>query len=165
MRTRVTLGLVLFAFWMLLSGYFTPLLLSLGVISCVGVILIVWRMELLEDEVHPRYLGRIVFFYLPWLFMEIVKSNIAVAKIILRPKMGIRPTVFNAGTSQKTELGIVVYANSITLTPGTVTMGIEDGTLSVHALDLEFADDVLTGEMDRKVSAVEYIQKNKKETL
>lgn len=165
MRARVTLGLILFAFWILLSGYFTPLLLGLGAASCVGVALIVRRMELLEDEVHPRYLGKIVLSYLPWLFMEIIKSNIAVAKIILRPEMGVRPTVFHIGTSQKTELGVVVYANSITLTPGTVTMGIENGRLSVHALDQGFADDVLTGEMDRRVSAVEYVQKNRKEIL
>ena len=165
MRARISLGLILFAFWVLLSGYFTPLLLGLGVASCVGVALIIRRMELLENEVHPRYLSRIAFSYLPWLFMEIIKSNIAVAKIILRPKMDIRPTVFYVGTGQKTELGVVVYANSITLTPGTVTMAVEGDTLTVHALDQGFADDVLTGEMDRHVSAAEYVQENRKEIL
>ena len=93
--------------------------------------------------------------YWPWLAWEIVKANIDVARVILDPKIPITPKVLNINTLQVTELGHVFYANSITLTPGTVTLGLENGALEVHALTPAAIEGLLSGEMDRRVHAVE----------
>ena len=86
---------------------------------------------------------------------EIVKANIDVARIILHPKMPITPTILDIKASQVTELGHVFYANSITLTPGTVTLRLRDGLMEVHALTPTAIEGLLGGEMDRRVRAVE----------
>ena len=84
-----------------------------------------------------------------------MKSNVAVAKIIVDPKLPISPCVIKVKASQADELGHVVYANSITLTPGTVSINMSDHEIEVHALTNEFAEEVESGEMDRRVTATE----------
>ena len=93
--------------------------------------------------------------YWLWLGYEIVKANIDVTKQILSPSLPIAPTVFRLKASQRDELGQVIYANSITLTPGTVTMDIHDGVFTVHALHKDAADDLALGDMDRRVTALD----------
>ena len=95
--------------------------------------------------------------YWPWLIVEIIKANIDVARIIVAPKMKTGLCVFECDASQKSDIGQVAYANSITLTPGTVTIGMENGRLTVHALTFEGRDGILAGEMDRRVSNMENI--------
>ena len=95
------------------------------------------------------------FVYLPWLLWEIVKSNIDVAKIILNPKLPMRPHIIRVASSQKSDVGMATFANSITLTPGTITLAIREGEIIVHALADEFADGLQNGEMDRRVTAFE----------
>jgi multicomponent Na+:H+ antiporter subunit E len=92
--------------------------------------------------------------YWPWLIKEIVMANIEVAKAITRTSMDIEPTVIRLKASQTSELGRVIYANSITLTPGTVTIGLEGEDLTVHALTRRSKEGLETGEMDRKVTAM-----------
>jgi multicomponent Na+:H+ antiporter subunit E len=151
----VSLGLVLFVTWLLLSGFFEPLLLSLGVASSVAVVWIAHRMDVVDHEGHPVHLGARVIAYWPWLMGEIVKANIDVAKRIVDPRLPIQPSVFWTKTSQKSELGQVIYANSITLTPGTVSVRVVDGSILVHALTDQAAADVEQGGMDRRVTALE----------
>ncbi len=152
----VSLGVVLFGFWLLLSGHFhDPLLLGLGAASCVLVLIIAHRMDVIDHESHPHHLGWRVIVYFPWLVWEITKANIAVAKIILDPKLPISPVLFWLRGSQKTEVGRVVYANSITLTPGTVTVDMVGDRLEIHALTREAAEDLMSGAMDRRVTRVE----------
>ena len=91
----------------------------------------------------------------PWLMWQIVKSNIDVARIILQREPSISPTMFLVEAGQKTELGHVIYANSITLTPGTITVDVIDGKLEIHALTKEAAAELETGEMDRRVTRME----------
>lgn len=148
----VSLGFVLYAVWLLLSGHFEPLLLGLGVISCIVVVLIARRMEVLDREGHPIHLMRGAFGYWPWLLWEIVKSNVDVARRILRPSLPISPTLVRLTPTQKSDLGLVVYANSITLTPGTITIDVEPGSLLVHAIAREGAESLAAGEMDRRVT-------------
>ena len=93
--------------------------------------------------------------YWPWLFWEIVKANIDVARIILKKEISIRPLLFRTPADQKSELGQVTYANSITLTPGTVSIAVGESMIDVHALTQEAAEDVQKGHMNRRVCQME----------
>lgn len=137
------------------SAHFHGLILGLGVASCAGVAAIQWRID--RDAVAPatyRLISRSVL-YFPWLFLEIIKSNLHVARIILTPALPIRPHLIRVPASQQTEVGRVIYANSITLTPGTISLDLRDDEILVHALDDSVAQDLKTGAMDRKVAALE----------
>ncbi|MDJ0942024.1 MAG: Na+/H+ antiporter subunit E [Kiloniellales bacterium] len=151
----ISLGILLAIIWLTLSGFFQPLLLALGVVSCVAVVLIAHRMDVIDHEGHPIHLGWRILAYWVWLSWEIVKSNIDVARRILNPALPISPRLIRVTASQKSELGHVIYANSITLTPGTVSMLVQDRTILVHAIAEEMAEDLDSGEMDRRVTAVE----------
>lgn len=154
MANSISLWVFLYVFWLLLSGHTEPLLLGFGAASCALVVYIAHRMDLIDHEGHPSHLSFRILPYWAWLCWEIVKSNIDVAKIILSPKLPISPVMFKTKASQSRELGQVIYANSITLTPGTVTVGLEDGILEIHALTIAGAEGVLNGEMDRRVCRV-----------
>jgi multicomponent Na+:H+ antiporter subunit E len=142
------------AMWLLLSGHFEPLLLGFGVASVIVVVAISWRMDVVDREGHPIHLGRGALTYIPWLLVEIAKSNINVARQIVDPRLPISPKRLKVKASQKSELGQVVYANSITLTPGTVSLIVEDGYIDVHALTAASAESLAAGEMDRRVTAM-----------
>ncbi|WP_205618837.1 Na+/H+ antiporter subunit E [Terasakiella pusilla] len=154
MASSISLWVFLYVFWFLLSGHTEPLLLGFGAISCAVVVFIAYRMDVIDHEGHPSHLSFRIIPYWVWLCIEIVKSNIDVAKVILSPKLNISPVMFKTKANQSRELGQVIYANSITLTPGTVTLGLEDGILEIHALTIEGAKGVLSGEMDRRVCKV-----------
>ncbi len=153
----IGVGVFCFILWVLLSGYFTPLLLSFGVLSSTLVALLAWRMEVIDRERLPLRLNinSHIFSYWPWLLWQIVKANIDVTRRILDPKLPIGPTLFSMKLPQSSDLGQVIYANSITLTPGTITTYLSDGRIDVHALTQEAADEVLEGEMSRRVVALE----------
>jgi multicomponent Na+:H+ antiporter subunit E len=151
----VSLGLVLFGVWMLLSGHFATLLVGLGLVSTGVVVYLAHRMDVADDEGHPVHLMWRAIFYIPWLIKEIAKANIDVARAIIDPSLPINPTIVTTEGSQRDDLGLVAYANSITLTPGTVTIGLEGSTMTVHALTGGAGEDLMSGEMDRRVSAME----------
>ncbi|MFP6711822.1 MAG: Na+/H+ antiporter subunit E [Rhodospirillales bacterium] len=155
MLRKLGLALTLFAFWLLLSGIYEPLLLSLGVVSSLFVAWIAHRMDVVDHEGFPIHIGPKGITYWPWLIWEIIKANIDVALIIIKPDLEISPIMFRAEASQKTEVGQVIYANSITLTPGTVTVGVNEGTVDVHALTIGAADEVISGRMDRRACQME----------
>jgi len=151
----VGLWLMLFAVWLALSGHYTPLLLGFGVGSCTLTVYIAWRMDVTDHEGVPIYMVGRFLLYLPWLLKEILVANINVAKIILSPSLPINPIMVVFGSTQKTDLGRVLYANSITLTPGTITIGVEGHDFEIHALtaaDLETNEE---DEMDRRCTWVE----------
>ena len=139
----------------MLSGYFEPLLLGLGLASCLLSTWIAWRMDVVDHEGHPIHLSWRAPLYWSWLAWEIVKSNIDVAKIILSPSLPISPRVITLRASQPDELGHVIYANSITLTPGTVSIDVIGHSIEVHALTEESAAALETGDMDRRVRRME----------
>lgn len=151
----VLMGLVLAAVWLLLSGLFKPLLMSLGAFSVLLVLVLAHRMRVVDAETHPVWAALHYVPYWPWLTVEIVKSSIEVARRVLSPSMPISPTVFEVRSSQKTMVGRVVLANSITLTPGTVTLDIDGDRLRVHALSQDTVEAMRDGEMDRRVSRAE----------
>ena len=151
----ISLGLALFAVWLLLSGMFEPLLIAFGIGSCLLVLWIAWRMDVVDREGHPIHLGWRIIFYWIWLGWEIAKANIDVARRIIDPKLPIGPVLVELKTSQKSDLGQVIYANSITLTPGTVSVRVRQDSILVHAVAKSLADDLAGGEMDRRVTSVE----------
>lgn len=155
MRYSIGLGLVLVAVWLLLSGHYTTLLLSLGAVSCAGVLGISLRMNVVDREGAPVELPLRALGYLPWLLWEIMKANLDVASRILRPRMPIDPRLVTVRCTQKHDIGRVVYANSITLTPGTVSVDTRGDEITVHALTAEAAKDLLEGSMDRRVTRME----------
>ncbi|MBT3917429.1 MAG: cation transporter [Rhodospirillaceae bacterium] len=155
MIRKLGLALALFTLWLLLSGIFEPLFISLGIISSLFVAWIAHRMEVADHEGFPIHLGPKAVTYWPWLIWEIIKANIDVALIIIKPKLEISPVLFRSPASQKTEVGQVTYANSITLTPGTITVAVNDGSVDVHALTSGAADEVISGRMDRRACQME----------
>lgn len=155
MKRGLILFVALFGVWLLLSGHYTQTLMTYGALSCLGVVLLVGYLGILDEEALPAHLGIRPLLYGPWLLKEIFVSNLSVAKVILSPDLPIRPRILRVDASQKTDVGRVTYANSITLTPGTVTLDVRDGKLLVHALTTDSAEGLLSGEMDRRVARLE----------
>ena len=157
MIRAVGLGLLMLGFWMILSGSLTiehSLLQRFAVGSCLAVIYIARRMDFIDHEGLPLSLGGRFLGYFPWLMKETFKCNVIVAKIILDSRLPISPrmTIFKSG--QSTDLGRFIYANSITLTPGTIVTDINGQELQVHCLTMEDTQSE-EDEMDLRVTKVE----------
>ena len=143
----------LMSMWLLMSGYYTALITGLGVVSVFFATLMATRVNAQDSEGLPLHMMARLPGYLLWLFREIAVSNIVTIKLILfRPP---EPVVFRTRYTQKTPAGVATYANSITLTPGTVTVDIDDRGFLVHALSPELGEGIKDGEMDRRVTRVE----------
>ena len=149
-------ALGLFLLWLGLSGHYTPLILSFGVASCLGVCILANRLGVLEPDGRSfAFLFRLGL-YLPWLAREIVLSNIEVIKLVWHPRLPIRPQLVRATSSQCTPIGLAAFANSITLTPGTLSLDADEaGVVVVHALNDATADSLRGGEMNRRCTALE----------
>jgi multicomponent Na+:H+ antiporter subunit E len=150
-----SLGLVLYVFWLLLSGYLTPFLLAAGAGSAITVLLLARWMKIVDREGHPIQMAGAVVLYWPWLVKEIAKSAWDVSRIILDPRLPISPTLVRFKPLQKTQAGLATHANSITLTPGTITVEASQEEFLVHALTRSGGAGVIDSEMDRRVSKVE----------
>ena len=147
---------VLFLHWILWSGKFDAFHLSLGVISCALVTFMSHDLYFKRKKVSSKILVEAVRFikYVPWLFYQIVLSNIHVASLVLSPSMPIDPKMIRYKTRLKSDISLATLANSITLTPGTITADIHEGEFYVHALSKKVADDLMTGEMEDKVAYI-----------
>ena len=165
MARSIGLGVALFGFWLLLSGIYTPLLIILGIFSSALVAWIAHRMNVADHEGFPIHFSLKAITYWPWLFWEIIKANIAVSRVILKKVISVHPILFRIPADQKTELGQVTYANSITLTPGTVSIAVGEGMIDVHALTQEAADDLKTGRMNERACRLEGIDHDRMETI
>jgi multicomponent Na+:H+ antiporter subunit E len=155
LRHVINMTLFLFAVWLVLSGHYTALLLGLGALSVLFVVLLATRVELVDREVVLVLLKPRALLYWLWLGGEIIKSNIDVTLRILDPKLRISPNVIRVRATQRSDLGRVTYANSITLVPGTVAMSVEADEITVHALTRQVAADLQRGEMDRRITEME----------
>ena len=153
MLRSVLLFFILLLVWLLLSGHYTFLIISLGIVSCLFCVYLTRRANILDNELLPVTFFPRIFQYIIWLIKEIIVSNIITAKVILTSSEN--PEIFVVKCSQKTPEGKTTYANSITLTPGTVTTDIKNNILEVHALTSDFGDDVRSGDMDKKVTWLE----------
>lgn len=157
MRYLLT-ALTLFGLWLLMSGVYKPLVIGLGAASSLLAAYVVARMaqaadsDPIEVKINPVEMIK----YFAWLLVEIGKSNLAVTKAIMGRRLKIKPHFFKAPYSQKTDLGQTAFANSITLTPGTITVEIEDGDFWVHAIEYENGTLNELADMDRRVTQVEW---------
>ena len=155
MKHTISLFLTLIAFWLLNSGHYSLLITSLGFASIALVLVITHKMDVVDNESQPVYLSTKIFGYYMWLIKEIIKANITVVKHIWLGGNSISPTLKTIKISQKTDMGKVIYANSITLTPGTVAIDLVDNQITVHALVYKDIEALETGEMDRRVTLLE----------
>lgn len=151
----VSLFLALLLFWLVLSGHYKPFLVGAGVLAAAACIVVAKRMGASDSEGHPLHLFRGALTYWPWLAREIIKSGWAVTRLIVHPRLPISPTMTRVVASQRTAAGLATYANSITLTPGTITTAVDGNVLTVHALVRESALDLEGGTMDRRVARFE----------
>jgi len=150
----VILGVLLMLVWVLWSGYFKPLLLGLGVFSSALVVYLAHRMQLRDsDATEPRFLWRLTHYW-GWLAWQVLRSSLEVTRVVLSPKLPISPTVTEFDTRCSRPLDQAILGNSITLTPGTLTIQLTDGHFVVHALTGAGARDVADGEMERRVVAL-----------
>ncbi len=153
MRPVASLSPFLLVLWLSNSGHYGPLMLSLGGVSIALVLLISYRMGLLGPPVPVRF-ARLPRYWL-WLMAEIVKANIEVVGQIWRGADSLSPAIGRLPLPQKEDLTRVLYANSITLTPGTITIRLDEDTLEVHALNVASLTALEQGEMSQRVLALE----------
>ena len=152
---RISLLLMLFvSAWLLWSGLFKPLLLGLGAFSCLLVTYLTHRLGYTDHNefkvnFNLRFLG-----YWTWLGKEIVRSSLEVARVILDPRLPISPRIVEIQATARHPVDQVILGNSITLTPGTIALDVHDGVLQVHTLTQEGADELMSGEMDRRIAAL-----------
>lgn len=155
MRHKISLSIILLVFWLLNSGHYNYLILALGAASIAIVVLIAHRMDVVDHESQTIHLSLEYPRFGLWLIKEIVVANLTVVKHIWLGNKTITPTVKVIKASQTTDVGKVIYANSITLTPGTVTLGLVNDEIMVHALIQENIVALESGDMDSRVSRLE----------
>ncbi len=152
MTYGVGLTVFLVLLWFTLSGHYTlsgdyPLIIGLGVLSIVGTVALTFRMRILDRETVPILPALPLMLYWVWLGREILNANLAVVKLVMRPEIDVEPRLVRVPAEQRSGLGHAVFANSITLTPGTVTIDVEEDGFLVHALDTSFTDPAGFAEM------------------
>ena len=153
-RAYLMFTALLIAAWVLWSGMFKPLLLGLGAFSCALAGYIAVRMGYFESRTFAlRFNLRLLGFW-AWLLKEIVKSSVEVARIVLSRNLQLSTRVVEIDVSNLSLVDQAILGNSITLTPGTLTLDADDDKLLVHALTVEGADALENGEMMRRVAAI-----------
>lgn len=155
MRYSFSLAILLAVLWLGISGVYKPLLLMMGAGSVVFVVWMSRRMDVVGVEHNPVLYSWRLPVYWVWLLREVVKSNLHVARTVLSPGTRIDPQVVKLPVELASPIGKVTYANSITLTPGTVTLLLEDESVDVHALTRASAEGLATRAMERKIDWLE----------
>lgn len=156
MGRYIVLALALAVLWLLLSGFFDkPLLLILGVLSVALTVYLSARAGVIDDEGTPVSLLPGILGYWAWLLFEIGKSNVIVAREALAIHPRLSPTWIRAPMPPRTAAGKVTFANSITMTPGTVSVRIKEDVILVHALTEALADEQGIAAMGARVARAE----------
>ena len=147
----ISLGALLFALWLGLSGQINALMISLGVASTIAIVAITHRMDTIDKETYPAHMNLLLLRF--WLFLarEVIFANIDVVKRIFKPGKNISPQLFELPLTLKTDLSRVIYANAITMTPGTVSANLDKKTITIHTLSIESAQDLSNGRMANAV--------------
>ncbi|MFC1575948.1 Na+/H+ antiporter subunit E [Gemmatimonadota bacterium] len=151
----IVLFLSLFGFWFLLSGYLEPLILAFGAGSAGLVTYVCWRMDRQDRYTFPFLFNWRAILYMAWLVREIFRANVNVARIILDPKLPISPIVVPFRARMRSDLCRFIYANSITLTPGTITTWTQGEVLRIHALTWREVDGREEDDMAKRICAME----------
>ncbi len=154
MRYFLSLAAILVVLWLGISGVYTPVVLGLGAASVVLVLWLSARMQVVGSEHNPTLFSWRLPFYWLWLFWQVVLANVHVAGLVLRPDR-VAPRILRAPVGHGSDVARVTYANSITLTPGTITLQLADDHVDVHAIDEASAAGVEDGEMAERVRWLE----------
>lgn len=149
------LAATLSAFWLLLSGHYTPLLLGFGAASVGLVLWLSRRMALVDHEAHHLKFGRRVPAYWGWLAREILISSWDITRRVIRGGSQLDPVLYRLETPGLSDVALVTYANSLTLTPGTLAVDVEHDHMNVHALHPELMAGVATDTMGARVRVLE----------
>ena len=157
-RAAFYLFVVVSGLWLVWSGHLSfshPLLGIVGLVSASLVVWLCWKMDLVDDETVPLHLTPGTLRYVPWLAWQVILSSLDVLRRCIT--LDVEPEVLTVEGSQRTDVGLVSYANSITLTPGTTSIDSDavQHLITVHAISKTTADSLRGGEMDRRVAAVE----------
>ncbi len=145
-------AILLSIFWLLLSGFLQPLLLSFGAISVSAVLLILYRMDVIDKEQIQLQSFHKIFHYLIWLIGQIAISSFHVTKLVWGNAKDISPSLDKVSLKDIPADKRVLYANSITLTPGTLSVDLDENEISVHALESSSIEELKEGSMQRKIS-------------
>jgi multicomponent Na+:H+ antiporter subunit E len=151
LKHTINLGVLLFALWVGLSGHLNVLMLSLGLASTLLIVYLAHRMDVVDEEIYPAHMTILLIRFWVFLAKEVILANIDVIKRIFKPGKNISPQLFELPLTQKTDLSRVIYANAITMTPGTVSVNLDKKTITVHTLSIEAAEDLRGGRMARAV--------------
>ncbi|MBX2857500.1 MAG: Na+/H+ antiporter subunit E [Cellvibrionaceae bacterium] len=143
--------LALAAVWLLWSGIYKPLVMGLGAVSCALTVFLAQRIGFFNAPTPLHILRRLPLYWLQ-LFIDVIKSNIDITRIILHPKLPISPVEVELVSQPQSSLGQVVLGNAITLTPGTLTLDINSGLLRVHCLTHAGAEELLAGDINRRTA-------------
>ena len=155
MKYSFSLAILLAVLWLAISGVYKLPLFVLGAASIAIVVWLSRRMDVVGVEHNPvLYSWRLPVYWL-WLLNEIAKSNLEVARAALAPQSRVRPRIVKASVQLGSAVAKVTYANSLTLTPGTVTLLLEEDCLEAHALLESSATGLESGAMERKVAWLE----------
>ena len=153
---RLIFLIALIGLWFLLSGYFTKAtLVAFGALSIGVTMWFAARAGTVDREGVPTSVFPRIFSYMTWLFLEIGKANVVVAREVLKPKMNLAPKLFRVPATQPSDLTRTIFANSVTLTPGTVSGDVGDDTVLIHALDESLADVEALADMGARVTKLE----------
>jgi multicomponent Na+:H+ antiporter subunit E len=144
-------ALIVAIIWLLLSGHYTLLILSLGVLSVLTVTWFVWRMDRVDGELAVLPMRPRLLYYLLWLMWQVVLANIDVVRRIWDPSLPIRPTWQRLDIKVSSPLATMIYANSITLTPGTLTTDVREDHFMVHSLTTEGIEELRKGGMEKQI--------------
>ena len=164
-KHAISLIIVLSLLWLGLSGHFDALLLSLGFVSVLLIVAVTLRMDAIDHEIYPVHIPAKLLRFWFFLGVEVIKSNIDVLKRIFTPGKSISPQFFELPIRLKSNLSRVIYANAITLTPGTVSVKIDlnKESIVVHSLSIESAEDLCSGRMARSIPENEELYPEDKE--
>lgn len=155
MRYVASLSVLLLTFWLLLSGHYTFLLNSLGVLSVVLVVWLARRMSVTDDEMAPLHLTPRLPAYWLWLALEVIRSSIRVSLQIIAGRASINPAIGSIAHQQTSGMGETLLANSITLTPGTLAVRVHEDRVEIHALNARSLDTLENGRFAARIRKLE----------
>jgi len=147
-------AILLSTFWLLLSGYIQPLLLGFGAVSVIVVLFVLKRMDDVDQEKQEIGTGLRLMRYLPWLIWQIISSSLQVTKLIWGSADKVSPSLATINAKNIPPNKRTLYANSITLTPGTLSVDLVDGEITVHALQSSSIEELEQEAMEKKITGI-----------
>lgn len=152
----ITIFVIFYIMWIILSGHFDIFHLTIGIICCGGVSFFAYRLWFKKNVSFKSLLKTIIqlIMYIPWLAYQIILANFHVAYLILHPKMPIEPEIIELKTFLKKDISLTTFGNSITLTPGTITCDIEQNKIYVHTLSKKAKESLMSGVMEKKIAKI-----------